>query len=305
MKLDLDHVIAFHAVATEGSFTKAAVTLNSCQSRMSAKVKALEERLNTRLFARSTRFVELTKSGRLLLTYAKQLANTVTEIQAVADKLSRSNDQVLRIGVPGCTAMTPERAMLTDIFDCRQPSIGVEIEEGLPIALLERLYRHQIDLAIIPGPLHHDHLEILPLRTVSNMLVIPEDHILARFDSIPPERMKGQQIVFSSRDVHPSLYDEVIPPLERLGAKIIACPDTHMRARMRYAKTRGMITWCHGYEDLNFAADGFVLRQVRGLASKVVLYLARRKDCDLEHVDTLWSIVANLTEEKGVRKNVG
>lgn len=309
MKLDLDHVMAFWAVATEGSFTKAALTLNSGQSRMSSKVKALEERLGTRLFARSTRFVELTKSGELLLTYAKQLADTIIEVEAVADKLSRNNNQVLRIGASACTAMTPERAILTDIFGYGRPDLRVEIEEGLPTTLLERLHRHHIDLALVPGPLPcndlGNDLEVFPLRTVASMLVVPEDHILARFDSIPPERMRGQQIAFSPREAHPSLYDKIVPPLEQLGAKIISCPDPHILARMRYAKTRGMLTWCQGHEDLNFSADGFVLRHVRGLDSEAVLYLARRKDCDTICVDAFRSVIDGLAGNAEARVSFG
>lgn len=294
MKVDLDLVIAFRAVAAEGSFTKAGIALHSCQSRMSAKVKALEERLRTRLFTRSTRFVELTKSGQLLLTYANQLAETVSDIEAVADTLWRGSENILRLGAPGCTATLPERANLTDLFERRKPGIRLEIDEGMPMVLLERLYRHQIDVALIPGPLPSDDLEMIPIHTIRNMLVIPDNHIFARMDSVAPERLRNQQIVFSPRETHPALYDDIITPLERLGAEVLHCPETHTLARVRYARRRSAITWSQGFENLNFAEHNCVLRPIDGVVSHTSVYLVRRKDCELTHVDALWSCAHSL-----------
>lgn len=298
MKLDVDHVLAFRAVASEGSFTKAAVAQNSCQSRVSAKVKALEERLGTRLFTRSTRFVELTKSGQLLLSYANQLAESVSAIESVADTLRRSCEHVLRMGAPGCTASTPERNALTEFFARQQPEIQLEIEEGMPMDLLDRLHRHQIDIAIIPGPLADDGLELLPICTFDNMLIIPENHLLARLDAIPPARMKGQEVVVSRREVHPAIYDHIVAPLEKLGATIVTCPETHTLARMRYAWARGIITWCQGWEGTNFAAHRSVLRRIIGVSPRLVLYLVRRKNCELAHVDAFWSSTRRLQDQQ-------
>jgi len=44
---------AFHAVAAEGSFTKAARAIGVSQSTLSIEVKALEQRYGVQLFRRS------------------------------------------------------------------------------------------------------------------------------------------------------------------------------------------------------------------------------------------------------------
>jgi hypothetical protein len=59
-----------------------------------------------------------------------------------------------------------------------------------------------------------------------------------------------------------------------------------------------MITWCQGFEDTNFAAQGFVLRRVIGVSTQTVLYLVRRKDCGLAHVDALWSSAQRLQNQQ-------
>ncbi len=60
---NLDDLIAFLAVAREGSFTKAAAKLGVSQSALSYTVKELETRLKLRLLTRTTRSVSATAAG--------------------------------------------------------------------------------------------------------------------------------------------------------------------------------------------------------------------------------------------------
>src|SRR4051795_3632506 len=53
----LDDLLAFVAVAREGSFTKAAAKLGVSQSALSHTIRGLEERLGLRLLTRTTRSV--------------------------------------------------------------------------------------------------------------------------------------------------------------------------------------------------------------------------------------------------------
>ena len=60
-------LLAFMAVAGEGSFTRAAAKLGTSQSALSHTVRRLETRLGLRLLARTTRSVALTEAGARLL----------------------------------------------------------------------------------------------------------------------------------------------------------------------------------------------------------------------------------------------
>ena len=60
-------LIAFIAVADEGSFTRAAAKLDSSQSALSHTIRRLEARLGVRLLARTTRSVAPTEAGERLL----------------------------------------------------------------------------------------------------------------------------------------------------------------------------------------------------------------------------------------------
>ncbi len=71
--LEPDLLRAFVAVADTLSFTRAAQRLNRTQAAISAQIRRLEERLDLRLFHRSTAHVELTERGEILLIDARRM----------------------------------------------------------------------------------------------------------------------------------------------------------------------------------------------------------------------------------------
>lgn len=66
MPANYQDVLAFLAVASEGSFARASVRLELSRSGVSRSVRRLEARLGTRLLARTTRSVSMTPEGELL-----------------------------------------------------------------------------------------------------------------------------------------------------------------------------------------------------------------------------------------------
>ena len=79
--MDLKTLSYFVAVAEELNITKAAEKLHMSQPPLSSQIKALERELNTVLFIRGRRSLQLTDSGRLLYRRAKELLS-------LADKAS-------------------------------------------------------------------------------------------------------------------------------------------------------------------------------------------------------------------------
>ena len=87
---DLTVLAAFAAVADERSFTKAALNLGVSRSAISHQVRTLEERLGTRLLARSTRSVAPTEAGERLLA---QLRPALEGISAAVTEVGRMRDR--------------------------------------------------------------------------------------------------------------------------------------------------------------------------------------------------------------------
>ncbi len=77
--LPLQALYYFYHAAELGSFKSAAEQLNVTAGAMSQQIRLLEERLNTQLFERQHRKVELTSEGQRLLPFAKQGFSQLTE----------------------------------------------------------------------------------------------------------------------------------------------------------------------------------------------------------------------------------
>ena len=83
---NVDDLLAFLAVAKEGSFTRAAAKLGVSQSALSHTIRGLEERLGLRLLTRTTRSVSPTEAGeRLLLTVGPRFEEIEAELQALSE----------------------------------------------------------------------------------------------------------------------------------------------------------------------------------------------------------------------------
>ena len=76
----------FVAVAETGHFTGAATRLGVSSSHVSRQIARLEDRLQSRLFYRSTRRVSLTEAGQTFLQHCQRLIDARDEaLQAITD----------------------------------------------------------------------------------------------------------------------------------------------------------------------------------------------------------------------------
>lgn len=117
---------AFVAVATEGSFVKAAAARALSTSTLSEAVRALERRLGVRLFDRTTRRVALTVAGVELLAQARPALEALRMATASAAALRHQATGALRLNVSNSLAAAmigPTLARFLEAF----PGISVEI----------------------------------------------------------------------------------------------------------------------------------------------------------------------------------
>jgi DNA-binding transcriptional LysR family regulator len=89
---DWDKIRVFRTVAHLGSMSAAAMRLGGSVPTVSRRMSDLEADLNTQLFHRSTRGIELTEAGRILLRHANVMADVMEAVQVdVADQQGTSS----------------------------------------------------------------------------------------------------------------------------------------------------------------------------------------------------------------------
>jgi DNA-binding transcriptional LysR family regulator len=136
---NFNDLLAFVAVAREGSFTKAAAQLGVSQSALSHTIRALEARLGVRLLTRTTRSVSPTEAGeRLLRTVAPRLDEIEAEVAALSEFRDKpaGNIRITAAEHAANTVLWPKLAEFLPNY----PDIKVEIivNDGLIDLVAER-----------------------------------------------------------------------------------------------------------------------------------------------------------------------
>src|SRR5579863_5812744 len=122
----LDGVEAFLSVAQHRSFRRAAGELGVTPSAISQAVRALEARLGTVLFIRTTRSVGLTEAGERFLSRAKPAFEELVAASGAARELGQRPAGLLRLSVPRAVVPILLEPLIAS-FSQAYPEIEVEI----------------------------------------------------------------------------------------------------------------------------------------------------------------------------------
>jgi len=146
----------FEAVARTGAMNKAALELNTVQSNVTARIKALEEQLGAILFDRTNRGVSLTARGQRLVPYARRVAYLLEDARrAVADEGTPLGPLV--IGSLETTAALRLAPFLAE-FAITHPMVDLSLKTGTSCELVEQVRNRHLDGAFVCGPVKHPDL---------------------------------------------------------------------------------------------------------------------------------------------------
>lgn len=167
--INLNLYKVFYDVARYGSFSKTAEFTYTTQSAISKSIKKLEEELDTKVFYRNSKGIELTDKGRELLYYVeKAFGNLLTaeRIMVETENLERGK---LNIGLPSFISSFLLSNEIKD-FHNKYPNIEISITNGTRSYLLDLLSKHQIDFAIyavsIVDDIKDNDLDVVDLYSV-------------------------------------------------------------------------------------------------------------------------------------------
>lgn len=105
MKASLDDIDLLARVVRRGGFRAAAAELGSSASRLSDRIRALEDAVGARLLNRTTRSVSPTEAGEALLKRAGPLLDDLAEAVAAVGLKPDAPVGRLRINAPGAAAI--------------------------------------------------------------------------------------------------------------------------------------------------------------------------------------------------------
>jgi LysR family transcriptional regulator, cell division regulator len=172
--MDIHDLTVFAAAARHGSVTKAAQSLSTVQSNVTARIRLLETELKAQLFDRSHRGITLTEKGRQLLPYAQQMLSLVEHAKvAVSD--SHGVRGSLRIGALQSTAS----ARLPDLlkrYASRYDQVDINVETGASAELLTKVLDSRLDGAFVSGVEDHAALDVVTSFVEELVIITPTEY---------------------------------------------------------------------------------------------------------------------------------
>ncbi len=191
----------FVTVAEELNITRAAGLLNISQPPLSQQLKNLEEELDTVLFIRGKRRLELTEAGKMLYQRAK-------DILSLSEK-TEAEIRSLKAGMTGTVSIGLVEGMAPDIaaewfsgFLKEHPQVRFRILDGNSDDLIEKMRGGLIGLAVITAPYDQQLLNSFQVGQERMAALMRRDHPLAERESLNVEDLLPEPLIVPSRKAH-------------------------------------------------------------------------------------------------------
>jgi len=185
----LDQLRILKAIASEGSFKKAAESLYISQPAVSLQVQNLERQLSVPIFDRENRKAAFTEEGKVLLRYGNRILSLCDESCRAIEDLRSLNGGTLVIGASQTTG-TYLMPRLIGLFRQKYPQIAVQLQVHSTRRISWSVANGQVNLAIIGGkvpPELDNVLQITPYAEDELALILPKLHPFSKLDYIQKE----------------------------------------------------------------------------------------------------------------------
>jgi DNA-binding transcriptional LysR family regulator len=185
----LDQLRILKAIASEGSFKKAAESLYISQPAVSLQVQNLERQLSVPIFDRGNRKAAFTEEGKVLLRYGNRILSLCDESCRAIEDLRSLNGGTLVIGASQTTG-TYLMPRLIGLFRQKYPQIAVQLQVHSTRRISWSVANGQVNLAIIGGkvpPELNNVLQITPYAEDELALILPKLHPFSKLEYIQKE----------------------------------------------------------------------------------------------------------------------
>jgi DNA-binding transcriptional LysR family regulator len=189
--LELRQLRYFLAVAEELNFTRAAERLHLAQQALSASVSRLERQLGVPLFVRSTRKVELTSAGEVLVQGARAVIAAASQALEQVHLVSEGRTGRLAVGFSTAAGGVGIVRAIMRTFAEQAPDVDLRTQEhdfGDPSA---GLADGRVGVAFIFGPLPVEGLSSITLLEEPRLLAVRPEHPLAARVSVTKDDLRG------------------------------------------------------------------------------------------------------------------
>lgn len=182
------------AVAEYQNFTVASNHCFVTQPTLSMQIQKLEEELETQIFNRNQKPIQLTEIGKKIVEQAKIIVNESSRITDIVDQQKGFIGGDFKLGIIP-TVMPTLLPLFLKTFIKKHPKVNLKIEELTTEEIIKKLIDGHIDVAIAATPLENDLIKERVLYYEPFVGFIPEEHRLYNSKSIDVENLNLDDIL--------------------------------------------------------------------------------------------------------------
>ncbi|HDG7947578.1 TPA: LysR family transcriptional regulator [Klebsiella variicola] len=169
----LEDMALLVAVAEAGGLSAAGRRLSLSPATMTARLKAMEERYQTRLFHRSTRAITLTRAGEDFYHAARRVLEEARHAESLLTQKEGVLSGNIRLSAPSDFGRQYLSPAIVD-FSRRHPEVTFSVFLGERV---EELVANRLDMSIRVGNLPDSSLAIRHIRPNHRVLVASEAYL--------------------------------------------------------------------------------------------------------------------------------
>lgn len=183
MHFDFADLRLFSRIAEEANLSRGARRAFLSPAAASARLKALEDQLGSRLFYRESKGVALTPAGERLLRHARVIERQFEHVRSEFAEFSSDAVGHIRI-FANTTAVTEFMPEVLARFLAERSAVTVDLQERMTRDIIRGVLDGSADLGIISGPLNSEGLEVVHFSTDKLVLATPVNHPLTQKASL-------------------------------------------------------------------------------------------------------------------------
>ena len=205
----LEHLRFFHAVAENGSFTRAAAELLLTQPAVSSQIARLEEELGQKLFERRGKSVQLSRAGEILYSQSRKIFQQLREARTILEDLKNLEAGRLELGTVDVMSIYVLPRIFRE-FNQRFPRVEISISVDNSANICDSVQEGVLDLGFVTLPVENRNLVSFPVFTDIMRVIAPPTHPLAGRPRVSLEELtRTTLIIYKRNSVTRSLIEQV------------------------------------------------------------------------------------------------
>ncbi len=233
-RLNFKQLRCFHTVAIEGSFTRAAQTLNVGQPSITTHVRALENYYGVELFARHGHSVQLTDIGGELLKFTHRIFSLEKESVDLMQAASNRKVGSLKIAAIGPLQVTD----IALAFGRLYPDVELSITLGNSQQVLSNLLELKCDVGIRVQAKDDPRFYSIPFSRDEVVILVSRRHRWTGRKIINIEELQDQRMVL--REVGSATREAFDDAISAAGVEVRQVLSIGSREAVREAVARGV-----------------------------------------------------------------